>query len=65
MADQFPIDVKAGLYRAMHHYDEVVQELPGPAPHASRRIGLNTAIADAFIVVDGEPMDEVSDKGMA
>jgi hypothetical protein len=35
-----------------------------PAAFASGRIGQNTAIANAFIVVDGEPMTEVSDGAM-
>jgi hypothetical protein len=33
-----------------------------PAAFASDKIGHNTAIANAFIVVDGEPMTEVSDE---
>jgi stage III sporulation protein SpoIIIAA len=32
-----------------------------PAAFASDEIGNNTAIVDAFIVVDGEPMTQVSD----
>jgi hypothetical protein len=32
-----------------------------PAAFASNKIGHNTAIADAFMVVDGEPMTQVSD----
>jgi hypothetical protein len=35
-----------------------------PAAFARNRIGHNTAIANAFIVVDGEPMTEVSDGAM-
>src|SRR5262249_33218942 len=35
-----------------------------PAAFASDRIGQNTPIAGAFIVVDGEPMSEVSDERM-
>src|SRR3954447_1923603 len=32
-----------------------------PAPFAANKIGDNTAIQIAFVVVDGEPMDPVSD----
>ena len=35
-----------------------------PAAFANGRIGHNTAIADAFIVIDGEPMTAVSDGAM-
>ena len=35
-----------------------------PAAFANNKIGHNTAIADAFIVVDGEPMTPVSDEAI-
>jgi len=36
-----------------------------PAAFATDKIGQNTPIAQAFIVVDGEPMTEVSDEAIA
>ncbi len=33
-----------------------------PAAFANNEIGQNTTIANAFIVVDGEPMTDVSDE---
>jgi hypothetical protein len=35
-----------------------------PAAFASAKIGQSTAIADALIVVDGEPMTELSDEAI-
>jgi hypothetical protein len=35
-----------------------------PAAFASDKIGHNTAIEDAFIVIDGEPMTQVSDEAI-
>ena len=35
-----------------------------PAAFASDKIGRNTAIEDAFIVIDGEPMTQVSDEAI-
>ena len=35
-----------------------------PAALDSGKIGHNTGIADAFIVIDGEPMTQVSDQAM-
>jgi hypothetical protein len=35
-----------------------------PAAFANGKIGQNTAIANAFIVIDGEPMTEVSDEAI-
>jgi hypothetical protein len=35
-----------------------------PAAFAGNKIGDETAIADAFVVVDGEPMTEVGEEEM-
>jgi hypothetical protein len=40
-------------------------KLHDPAAFASNNIGENTRIANAFIVVDGEPMTPVSDDAIA
>ena len=36
-------------------------KMQDPAAFAANKVGHNTAIQNAFVVVDGEPMDPVSD----